>query len=102
VHFIYTLIGELQKVILDLWTTKEQSPHSNIGGSLCLPQFWAKAWFGIAMARFRLPNIEDEQVKFDLVVNSLSKECLRTVLNLVTNLPKDDLYKEKLSPPPTY
>ena len=37
-----------------------------------------------------LRNIEDEQVKFDLVVNALPKECLRTVLDLVTNPPEED------------
>jgi hypothetical protein len=79
----------------------EQPPHNNHGGSLHLPLFWAEnseAWFGIAKSRFRLRNIEDEQVKFDLVVNALPKECLRTVLDLVTNPP--DAYeaiKERLS-----
>ncbi len=43
-------------------------------------------------AWFCLRNIEDK-VKFDLVVNSLPKECLRTVLDLVTYPPKDDPYK---------
>ncbi len=38
-------------------------------------------------------NIEDEQVKFDLVVNALPKECLRTVLGLVTNPPEENAYK---------
>jgi hypothetical protein len=68
-----------------------EQPHLNNGGSLCLPPFWVEnleAWFGIAEARFRLCNIEDEQVKFDLVVNSL-----RTVLDLVTDPPKDDPYE---------
>jgi hypothetical protein len=41
----------------------------------------------LAESRFRLRNVEDEQVKFDLVVNFLPKECLRTVLDLVTNPP---------------
>jgi hypothetical protein len=80
----------------------EQPPHNNHGGSLRLPLFWAEnseAWFGIAESRFRLRNIEDEQVKFDLVVNALPKECLRTVLDLVTNPPEEDAYeaiKERL------
>ncbi len=59
-----------------------------------------EAWFGIAESRFRLQNIEDEQVKFDLVVNALPKECLQTILDLVTNPPDEDAYeaiKEKLS-----
>ncbi len=62
-----------------------------------------EAWFGIAESRFRLRNIEDEQVKFDLVVNALPKECLRTVLDLVTNPPEEDAYeaiKERLSEHP--
>ncbi len=70
----------------------EQPPHNHHGGSLRLPLFWAEnseAWFGIAESRFRLRNIEDEQVKFDLVVNALPKECLRTVLDLVTNPPEE-------------
>jgi hypothetical protein len=73
----------------------EQPPHNNHAGSLRLPLFWAEnseAWFGIAESRFRLSNIEDEQVKFDLVVNALPKECLRTVLDLVTNPPEEDAY----------
>jgi hypothetical protein len=41
----------------------------------------------LAESRFRLRNVEDEQVKFDLVVNFLPKECLRTVLDLVINPP---------------
>jgi hypothetical protein len=43
------------------------------------------AWFGIADSRFLLRSVKDEQVKFNLGVNFLSKECLRTVLDLVTN-----------------
>jgi hypothetical protein len=80
----------------------EQPPHNNHGGSLRLPLFWAEnseAWFGIAESRFRLRNIENEQVKFDLVVNALPKECLRTVLDLVTDPPEEDAYeaiKERL------
>jgi hypothetical protein len=73
----------------------EQPPHNNHGGSLRLPLFLAEnseAWFGIAESRFRLRNIEDKQVKFDLVVNALPKECLRTVLDLVTNPPEEDAY----------
>jgi hypothetical protein len=42
-----------------------------------------EAWFGIVEARFHLRNIEDGQLKFDLMVNSLPKECLRTILDLV-------------------
>jgi hypothetical protein len=82
---------------------KEQPPHNNVGGSLRLPQFWAEnseAWFGIAESRFCLRNIEEEQVKFDLVINALPKECLRTVLDLVTNPLEKDAYqaiKERLS-----
>jgi hypothetical protein len=50
--------------------------------------FGQRTWrSGLAKSRFRLRNVEDEQVKFDLVVNSLPKECLRTVLDLVTNPP---------------
>jgi hypothetical protein len=52
--------------------------------------FWtenSEAWFGIAESRFCLRNIKDEQVNFDLVVNALPKECLMTVLDLVTNPP---------------
>jgi hypothetical protein len=81
----------------------KQPPHNNHGGSLRLPLFWAEnseAWFGIAESRFRLRNIENEQVKFDLVVNALPKECLRTVLDLVTNPPEEDAFeaiKERLS-----
>ncbi len=37
-----------------------------------------------------LRNIKDEQGKFDLVINALPKECLRTVLDLVTNPPEED------------
>jgi hypothetical protein len=82
---------------------EEQLPHNNHGGSLCLPQFWtesSEAWFSIAKSRFCLWNIEDEQVKFDLVVNALPKECLWTVLDLVTNPQEEDVYeaiKERLS-----
>jgi hypothetical protein len=36
-----------------------------------------EAWFGIAEARFCFRIIEDEQVKFDLVVNSLSNSAFR-------------------------
>ncbi len=75
---------------------KEQPPHNNVGGSLRLPQFWAEnsqAWFGIAESRFGLWNIEEEQVKFDLFVNALPKECLRTVLDLVTNPLEEDAYQ---------
>jgi hypothetical protein len=50
----------------------------------------SEAWFGITESRFRLRNIEDEQVKFDLVDNALPKECLRTVLDLVSNPPEED------------
>jgi hypothetical protein len=46
----------------------------------------SEAWFGIADSRFLLRNVKDEQVKFNLGVNFLPKECLRTVLDLVTNL----------------
>ena len=54
----------------------KQPPHNNHGGSLRLPLFCAEnseAWFGIAESRFRLRNIEDEQVKYDLVINALPK-----------------------------
>jgi hypothetical protein len=34
------------------------------------------------MVRFRLHNMVDELVKFDMVVNALPKECLRTLLDL--------------------
>jgi hypothetical protein len=82
---------------------EEQPPHINHGSSLHLPQFWAEnseLWFSTAEPRFCLWNTEDEQVKFDLVVNALPKECLRTVLDLVTNPPEEDANKaskERLS-----
>ncbi len=82
---------------------RRAASSQNHGGFLRLPLLCAEnseAWFGIAESRFRLHNIEDEQVKFDLVVNPLPKECLRTVLDLVTNPPEEDAYgaiKERLS-----
>jgi hypothetical protein len=53
----------------------------------------SEAWFGIAVAKVRLRNIMDELVKFDMVVDALSKECLWTVLNLVTDPQEDDSYE---------
>jgi hypothetical protein len=64
----------------------EEQPQPG-SSSLRLPPFWAEnteAWFAIAEARFRLRNVVDEQVMFDLVVNSLQKESLHPVLDLVT------------------
>ena len=89
VHFFHTSIRSYNWWP---WTkaNENQPPHNNNGGSLCLPQFWAEnseAWFGIADSRFLLRSVKDEQVKFNLGVNFLPKECLRTVLELVTNPP---------------
>jgi hypothetical protein len=49
-----------------------------------------KAQLGIAEARFRLRNIEDEQIKLDLVASSMPKECLGPILSLVTNPSEDN------------
>ena len=72
----------------------EEQPQPG-SSSLRLPPFWAEnteAWFAIAEARFRLRNVVDEQVMFDLVVNSLQKESLRPVLDLVTEPPEEHPY----------
>ena len=66
-------------------------------GSLRLPSFWpdnTEAWFAVAETRFRLRNIDDEQQMFDMVVNSLPKESLRAVLDLITDPPEDNPYTE--------
>jgi hypothetical protein len=58
----------------------EQPLGNNNGDSLRLPQFWAEnleARLGIAEARFRLRNIEDEQIKLDLVINYLAQGVSR-------------------------
>ncbi len=54
---------------------------------LQLVTFDMEAWFGIAESRFRLHNIEDEQVKFDLVINALPKESRAVSPNPVAAVP---------------
>ncbi len=58
--------------------------------NLQLPTFWEDkpaSWFALAESRFWLNGVGDEQVRFDLLVNSLNKESVGRVLDIVENPP---------------
>ena len=60
---------------------------------ITLPPFWADkplTWFGMVEARFRLYGIEDEQYKYDLLANSLTRESSSLAVDIIE------------SPPPSY
>jgi hypothetical protein len=62
------------------------------GSSLRLPTFWpenTEAWFAVVETRFRLKHVNEELKQFDHVMNSLPRESLRTVLDLVTHPPEE-------------
>ena len=85
----YIQVYEATILTLD-YGQRRAAPPTTIMEALSFIIFWtenSEAWFGIAESRFCLRNIKDEQVNFDLVVNALPKECLMTVLDLVTNPP---------------
>ena len=51
-----------------------------------LPNFWLDkpaSWFVLAESRFRLHGVEGEQQRFDLLLSSLTKESLSTVMDVV-------------------
>jgi hypothetical protein len=63
--------------------------------NLRLPTFWEDkpaSWFALAESRFRLNGVGDEQVRFDLLVNSLNKESVGRVLDIVENPPQQQPY----------
>ncbi len=69
-------------------------------GFLRLPPFWpenTEAWFAVAEIPFRLRQIDEEQQMFDVVINALPKESLRTVLDLITDPPEDLPYTDRLT-----
>jgi hypothetical protein len=69
----------------------------NVGSSLRLPLFWAEnteAWFAIAKTRFHIKRMDEQQEIFDHVVNALPKESLRNILNLITDRPEENPYKQ--------
>ena len=54
--------------------------------NVALPPFWpdrVTAWFATVEARFRLNAVQDEQVKFDLVVNALSESSAGPALDVI-------------------
>lgn len=60
-----------------------------------LPSFWVDkpaSWFALAESRFRLHNVTREQVKFDLLVSSLSKDSVGLVIDIIENPPADRPY----------
>jgi hypothetical protein len=64
----------------------------NGGSTLRLPTFWAEntgAWFAIAETRFRLKSVDDQQDMFAHVVNTLPRESIRIVLDLITDPPAE-------------
>jgi hypothetical protein len=54
--------------------------------SMRLPAFWCDkpaSWFVLAESCFRLHGVEGEQQRFDLLLSSLSKEALTSVMDIV-------------------
>jgi len=55
-----------------------------------LPPFWSDkplTWFGMVEARFRLHGITEEQYKYDLLANSLTKESSSLAVDIIENPP---------------
>jgi hypothetical protein len=76
---------------LATWVTND----NHCEPALYLPTFWpnsTEAWLVVIEARFWLKHIDDKQEQFDNVVNSLPKESLFTMLDLVTRPPEGTLY----------
>ena len=63
--------------------------------TLQLPPFWADrpmAWFATVEARFRLYQVTEEQLKFDLTVNSLSQDVAAAAVEIIERPPVQQPY----------
>jgi hypothetical protein len=59
--------------------------------NLWLPVFWENkpvSWFAFAESRFLLNGVSDEQVCFDLLVNSLTQDTVGRMLDVVESPPQ--------------
>jgi hypothetical protein len=60
-----------------------------------LPAFWEYklvSWFALVKSRFRLNGVSDEQVRYDLLVNSVTKDSVGHMLDIVESPPQQQPY----------
>jgi hypothetical protein len=60
-----------------------------------LPPFWVTrpaAWFRVAESKFRLRNIEDQNVKFDHLLAALPETVVGQILDVIETAPEDTAY----------
>ena len=62
-----------------------------------LPPFWPtcpEAWFGLAEAQFGLRAVDDERLRYYLVLGVLPEATVRIVADLVAAIPPPDAYQQ--------
>jgi hypothetical protein len=74
----------------------DHRPPQHINYDIKLPPFWParpRAWFTYVEGRFRLRNIQDEQIKFDLVLSALPADIVTQVLDVIEEAPEGGQYQ---------
>jgi hypothetical protein len=68
---------------------------TSVAGSCKLPEYWPDAsalWFSRAECSFLLRNVTEQREKFCLVVQSLRRDAMHLVADLVESLPQQLMY----------
>lgn len=76
--------------------TQQHTTNYNQNPNLKIPQFWTycpQAWFLQIDMQFQLHNIEDDTVKYQYIVTSLSQEAILKILDIVQNPPLTQKYE---------
>lgn len=71
-------------------SSQQHSILNNQTNNLKIPQFWTycpQAWFLQIDMQFQLHNIEDDNIKYQYVVTSLSQEAILKILDIVQSPP---------------
>ncbi len=70
-------------------------PHAAVASNCKLPEYWPDApvlWFSRAECSFLLRNVTEQREKFCLVVQSLPRESMRLVADMVELPPAELMY----------
>lgn len=75
---------------------QQHTINNNHTHNLKIPQFWTycpQAWFLQIDMQFQLHNIEDDNIKYQFIVTSLSQEAILKILDIVQKPPLTNKYE---------